>query len=727
MKSFAIVIFSIFTFVGILAAQEVEKKIELTNIYKTYDLYPEGVHGIRSMNDGEHYTRLEKDTIFRYKYKTGERVDIIATASEMIPEGAEKAINLRSYKFSDDEQKILIPTESEQIYRHSSRSNYYIWDIKTDKLSALSENGKQRLANFSPDGTKVAFVRENNLFIKNLISNIEQQITTDGKFNEIINGTTDWVYEEEFGFTKAFYWSPEGNYIAYYRFDESDVKEFQFTNYGELYPEEYTYKYPKAGEDNSVVDLYIYSLDNRKIKKIDLGGVTDQYIPRIKWTADNNLLAIYRLNRHQNKLEIILNNVATGKQRVLYKEDNKYYIDINDDLTFLPDGSGFLFSSEKSGFNHLYYYGMDGKEISQLTTGDWDIASVNGYSPERKGVFFTAAKSSAINREVLFVSLKGKIKDIAVKTGTNGARFSKTFKYFIHTWSDANTPPVYSLCKGDGKEIRVIQNNEKLRELAKEYNFGEFEFFNFNTAAGINLNGTMVKPPNFDPNKEYPVLMWVYGGPGSQQVANSWGGGRLWYRMLAQDGIIVACVDNRGTGFRGEEFKKMTYQQLGKYETEDQIGAAEYLGALPYVDAKHIAIFGWSYGGYMSTLCLTKGADVFSSAIAVAPVTNWRYYDNIYTERYMRTPQENPNGYDDNSPINHVEKMKGDYLLIHGTADDNVHVQNSIDLATALVNANVDFEMMLYPNSNHGIYTGRNTRYHLYTKMTNFLLENLLP
>ena len=719
--------FSIFLFIfsELSNAQSQTKEITLNDIYASEKLYQKRVYGMRSMANGSYYSVLENDSINVYKYKNGNYVKTIVTASELIPEGKKENIKLGNYTFSKDENKILFPTKTEYIYRHSSKSEFYIWNIKNKTLQQLSENGKQRLASFSPDGSKIGFIRNNNLFIKNLTSNTKTQITKDGLYNNIINGTTDWVYEEEFGFTRAFFWSPNGKKIAFYKFDESNVKEFCFSKYGDLYPEEYKYKYPKAGEDNSIVNIFTYDITSGKTVKMDIGEETDQYIPRIKWTNNNEILSIQRMNRLQNKLEILFADPKNGESKVIYTETNKYYIDITDHLTFLDDNEHFLFTSEKDGYYHIYLYKMNGELVKQLTKGNWVITNLIGFDEKKQIVYYTSAESSPLNRDIYSVDLKGNKNKLSSRKGTNRARFSSDYKYFINTFSDANTPSVITVNKANGKQIRVLEDNSKLLKTIIEYNFSKKEFLTITTSENVELNAWKILPPNFDKEKQYPVLFTIYGGPGSQTVKNSWGSD-LWEQMLAQKGIIVVSVDNRGTGARGEEFKKMTYMQLGKYETIDQIEAAKYLSSLDYIDANRIGIFGWSYGGYMSTLCMTKGSDYFSTGIAVAPVTNWRYYDNIYTERFMRTPQENANGYDDNSPINHVDKLKGNFLLIHGTADDNVHVQNSIDLVTALVAANKQFEMQLYPNSNHGIYTGKNTRMHLYKRMTDFLLSNLL-
>ena len=666
-----------------------------------------------------------------YDYKSGDSVTTLVNAGDLVPEGIEKPIKLGSFKMSADETKYLIPTETEQIYRHSSKSTYIIWDAKTKNLQTLSED-KLQLATFSPDGSKVAFVRENNLFYKDLNSEQETQVTSDGRFNYIINGTCDWVYEEEFGFTKAFFWSPDSKKIAFYRFDESAVKEFTLINYGELYPELYTYKYPKAGEDNSLVDIYVHHLENRETLKMDIGEETDQYIPRIKWTKDPNLLAIQRLNRLQNHLDILLADATSGQSRIMYTEDNKYYVDITDNLFFLPDLEHYIITSEADGYNHIYLYHIRNGITKQLTSGTWVVKDVYGYDEKKKRVYYQSTESAVQGRDIAWVDLKGKRKTISEKPGTNSGTFSKNFDYYINTWSNANTPPFISVNNREGKEVRVLESNQKLVEKMEKYKMSPKEFFSFGSpeftlpdGTSVELNAWKILPTDFDPQKKYPVLLTIYGGPGSQDVRDSWGYfNYMWYQMLAENGIMVVAVDNRGTGSRGEEFKKMTYKELGKYETIDYIETAKYLGTLDYVDKDKIAIFGWSYGGFMASNAITQGADYFSTAIAVAPVTNWRYYDNIYTERFMQKPQDNPDGYDNNSPINHVDKLKGNYLLVHGSADDNVHYQNSMDMITALVNANKQFDLYIYPNKNHGIYGG-NTRFHLYRKMTDFLYEHL--
>ena len=700
-----------------------EKMIQLEDIWASRSFSPEWVWGINSMNDGIHYSSLnygDKNVyITEYSYETGDSISTIVDSKDL------DGISFSDYSFSEDEKKVLLPTETESIYRYSSRSNYYIYDRETKIAQELSE-GKQRLAQFSPDASKVAFVKENNIFIKDIINNTELQVTFDGEINKIINGATDWVYEEEFAFDNGMQWNSSGNKIAFYRFDEEKVPEFSMDLFTDLYPSQSKFKYPKAGETNSTVELFIYDLNSKKTTKANISVEEEFYIPRIKWTLDENVLSVQRMNRHQNQLDFILVDVKDGSSQTIFTENDAAYIDVTDNLTFLNDGKYFIWTSEKSGYNHIYLYNLKGKQVRQITKGNYDVTDFYGIDESNNTVYFASSERSPMHRDVYAVQLNGKNKKtLTNKTGTNSATFSTNYKYFINQYSNANTPYYFSLFDAKGNEVRMLKDNSNLNNSLAEYALSQKEFFNFKTTEGIDLNGWMMKPHNFDETKQYPVFMYLYGGPGSQQVTDSWGGSNfLWYQMLTQQGYIVACVDNRGTGARGSEFKKCTYQQLGKLETEDQIEANRYLANLPYVDGSRIGIFGWSYGGYMSSLCLLKGADEFKMAIAVAPVTNWRYYDTIYTERYMRTPQENAAGYDDNSPINHVEKLKGKYLLVHGSADDNVHYQNTMEMTNALVNANKQFDLFIYPNKNHGIYGGY-TRLHLFTKMTNFIKENL--
>lgn len=710
----------------VLTAQTEKKNLTLDDVFGNRKLSTRGGASFTSMKDGEHYFQVKKDSINLYEYATGKYTSTLLFAKQLVPEGDTVPIPLGSPEFSADETKMMFTRDYEPIYRYSSKANYYVFDTKTGKTNIISKAGKQRLATFSPDGSKVAFVRDNNIFITDLNSREEKQITFDGKMNEVINGATDWVYEEEFGFTQAFFWSPDGSGIAFYRFDESGVKEYHLTYYGDLYPELYKYKYPKAGEANSLVTIHVYDLASGLTKTVDIGAETDIYIPRIKWTNDPQTLALYRMNRHQSKLELLLADAATGTSHVIYTEVNKYYIDVNDNWTFLKDNKHVLLTSEKDGFNHIYIYDLLGNPVRQVTTGNWEVVDLLGIDEAKGIIYFTSTESSPLNRDLYSINMDGKKKTrLIAKDGTSSASFSANFAYFVNRWSDMNTPPYVAVYKANGQELRMITDNAKAKEAIVEYNFNKAEFFTFTTGDGITLNGWMLKPPDFDPGKKYPVLFTIYGGPGSQTVQNRWGTVSTWNQMLAQNGIIMVSVDNRGTGYRGEEFKKCTYLQLGKYETLDQVEAAKYLGTLPYIDKNRIGMWGWSFGGYLTLSSLTKGADYFSLGVAVAPVTNWKYYDNIYTERFMRTPAENAEGYESNSPVNHAGEYKGKLLLIHGMADDNVHPQNSYDMISALVKEKKEFDLMLYPNSNHGIYTGEGTTMHLYKRMTDFILGNL--
>ncbi|NOT51712.1 MAG: S9 family peptidase [Chitinophagaceae bacterium] len=628
---------------------------------------------------------------------------------------------------------VLLRKDVEQIYRRSSKAFVYLYDVLSKKVTKLADE-KVLHPTLSPDGSKIAFVKSNNLVLYDIATKSSRTITTDGKWNHIINGNCDWVYEEEFEFTRAYEWSPKGNHIAYYRFDETNVKEYQFTQYNDTYNKQYTYKYPKAGDENSKVEIHIYDVGNNKDVKAQFEQ-GDIYIPRIKWTQDDNSLVVYWMNRHQDDLKLLLTNAKTGTSSLLYQEKNKYFVEINDDWWFLKDGKNFLFTSEMNGFRHLYLYGLDGKTKTQVTKGNYEIVDVNGVDEANKLIYYTAAYPRPMDRNVFVTDFDGK-KTTALTQGEGWHRIvlNDSFSRFYDYRSDLNSPQVVTLNKivHDKKKgisvllERTVNENNKLKAKLDEYVIGKAEFIRVPNSKGDTLNGWMLKPANFDASKKYPVLFCNYGGPGSQQVGNRFGAVNMWHQYLAERGFIVVSVDNTGTGYRGEEFKKKTYLQLGKYEIEDQIDAAKYLGTMPFVDKSNIGHWGWSYGGFMSSLAVTKGADVFTAGVAVAPVTNWRYYDNIYTERYMRTPQENPKGYDDNSPINFTDKIKGKYLIIHGTADDNVHFQNATQMITALVKSNIDFESGYYPNKNHGISgTGDNTTFHLWSKMTKWIQENL--
>lgn len=714
-------------------AQNGTKQFEFDDFFKNYTFYSPGVRGFRSMKDGITYSVAENlgTRLVVHSYETGETIKILLDLATI---NHEKLKTFADYSFNSDETKVLLLADREAIYRHSFTASYYIFDHSKQTLMPVSENGKQQLATFSPDGNKVAFVRTNNLFYTDLATGKETQVTSDGKFNYIINGVPDWVYEEEFGYNKAFEWSSDSKYLAWVRFDESLVPQFSMNMFqgqepaleeNTLYPGITTFKYPKAGEANSFVSVHSYNILTSEKQTMDIGSETDIYIPRIRFTQDPNQLAIFRLNRLQNKLEILLADPSTGKTKILLTETNKYYLDENyfDDIKFLDDKIHFIMRSERDGYAHIYLYDMQGNLKTQVTKGNFDVTELNGCDVKNKLIYYTSAEPTPFQREVYCIKWDGSgKKKLSVNTGTNSVNYSEGFKYYTITSSDAKTPSSTVLYNAKDKMIRVPDDSKALVEKLKEYKFGYREFFNFNTYENINLNGWMLKPPDFDPLKKYPVFMTQYSGPNSQSALDNWDLG--WEEYLAQLGYIVVCVDGRGTGGRGEAFRKVTYLQLGKYETTDQIETAVYLGSLPYVDATRIGIWGWSFGGYISSSCMVKGNGVFKTGIAVAPVTSWRYYDNIYTERFMRTPQENPDGYDQNSPLNFAKDLKGNFLICHGTADDNVHVQNTYEFTERLVQADKQFEMQLYTNRNHGI-RGGNTTYHLYTRMINYILEKL--
>ena len=723
---------SIIFFVSLSLAAFPQKRIELTDLVVNSVFKQKTVTGLRSMNDGLNYSVSEEETkIVSYSYKTGQKNEVIFDLAKIENAGF---TSFTDYVFSSDETKILFTTRKIPIYRHSFSAEYFIWNRTINEMSPLSANGAQQLASFSPDCERVAFIRNNNIFVKSLKFGTENQVTRDGKLNEIINGAPDWVYEEEFSFNKAFEWSPDSKFLAFIKFNETAVPVFNIPMYrgmnpglqeNEIYPGSYSYKYPKAGEKNSVVSVHIYDLKSKTSVTAELGEDQDQYVPRIKWTADASDLAIMKVNRLQNKVDIVLANPFTGDTRPFFSEKNKRYIDetFYDNFIFLPDNKYLVLTSERSGYSHLYLYDRQGFEVKQLTTGQFDVTGFYGFDPIKKLFYYQAAKESPLRREVYFLSLDGKKSGkLSVQTGTNRAAFSAGYKYFINYFSNVETPNLVTLHDQTGKLIRTLEDNQELKEKLKEYQVGKKEFFSFKTSENIELNGWMLKPGHFDSAKKYPVLMTQYSGPNSQKVLDSLVIG--WNEYLAQEGFLVVCVDPRGTGARGEEFRKMTYMQLGKYESDDQIEAARYLGTLSYVDKNRIAIWGWSYGGFMAALCMEKGADVFKAGISVAPVTNWRFYDSVYTERYMRTPRENPDGYDDNSPLTHADKIKGDYLIIQGSADDNVHLQNTMEMTERMVQAGVQFDMAVYTNRDHGI-SGGNTSLHLYQKMTDWLKEKL--
>ncbi len=709
-----------------LRAQQDNKKLELSDIFKFYKFYPAGIENLVSMEDGEHYTLLsENKRIEKYNYQTGAYESTILDISKITNPPVKE---IQGFTFGPRERNILLVSNKQSIYRHSFVADYYVFNIDRNDIQPLSTGGKQQLATFSPDGTKIAFVRDNNLFWVDLKSKKEHQLTEDGEKNKIINGAPDWVYEEEFGFNKAFVWSVDSKKIAYYRFDESHVKQFNMTIYNDLYPEWYRFKYPKAGERNSIVQIFVADLETGKKEEMDIGEETDQYIPRIKWTTDPEILSIIRLNRLQNHVWVLHANASSGESKVVYEEkEEKYVSEVSDEMiTYLDNGEEFLIISERNDWYSIYLYNFQTFEIKQITESGYDIHSLLGFDQKTGTIYYSSHERGPKYLDTYSIRKDGKKKKrLTSQAGWNSTNFSRGFTYFTNQYSNINTPPVISLHKKNGSLIRVLEANSALKQRMDEYGFAEVDFFEFKTKDMVKLEGYMLKPADFDPAKKYPLFMYVYGGPESQIVKDGFLTSRgAWFQYLVQKGYVVACVDNRGTNARGEDFRKATYMQLGKLETIDQIAAARYLGNLPYINKDRIGIFGWSYGGYMSLLSLFKGSEIFSMAISVAPVTNWRFYDTIYTERFMRTPQENPEGYDENSPIFFVDRMKGKLLLIHGMGDDNVHFQNSAELTKALVDADKQFDMQFYPNKNHGIYGG-NTTYHLYNKMSDFIEENL--
>ncbi len=649
-----------------------------------------------------------------------------------VKDEAGKVIGEDTYEVSADKKRIIFFTGREPIYRHSFKSSVYLYDVAGKKTVVLNK-GKVLHPSFSPNGSKLAYVFDNNLYLYDVATAKTKAITTDGKWNHFINGNADWVYEEEFSFSQAYQWSPDGAYLAYYKFDERPVKEFNMTIFDDAHNKDYRFKYPKAGDSNSKVTIHVYDVAKAKTvaAKYEEGDI---YIPRIKWTTTGNKLVVFWMNRLQNHLKLLSTDPTTGTANTLYEEKNKWYVDITDDWRFLRDGKHYLFSSEMNGRNALYLYSLDGKTKTELTKMKADVTDINGVDETGRRVYYTLAYPTPMDRNLFVSDFDGKnTTQLTSGAGWHRAEVNKNFTEFYDYHSTINSPQtvtLYNLTK-TGNTISETKNktageNKRLKGLLDEYAIGQTEFIRVPNRKGDTLNGWMLKPANFDPQKKYPVLFCNYGGPGSQQVANRFGAASMWHQMLAQNGVIVVSVDNTGTGFRGEEFKKKTYLRLGQLEIEDQIDAAKYLAKQPFVDASKIGHWGWSFGGFMSSLAITKGADVFKAAVAVAPVTDWRYYDNIYTERFMRTPKENATGYAETAPVNFTNQIRGKYLIVHGTADDNVHFQNAAQMITALVKSNIDFESAYYPNKNHGIGgMADNTTFHLWSKMTNWIYQNL--
>ena len=705
-----------------------ETDITLEEIWKEYKYFAARVPGF-DFSTGNRYTRITDNAVEEVDFATGE------TTARLFDYGVarEKAAvatlpeKFDSYAFSDDGERLLVKTNTQPIFRRSTRADFYVVDRDGGDLKAVDPAGPQMYASFSPDGSKVAYVRANNLWVYDVATGKRTQVTKDGKTNAVINGATDWVYEEEFAIAKGFAWAPDGKSILFLRFDETAVPEFTMPMFNDdLYPEYRTWKYPKVGEQNATVSAHVYTLASAKTRELYDTGDGNTHIPRIYYTPDSRPV-IWTTNRKQNEHTLWVEPKPGADLQPLVTETSKTYYDVHDNLTFLDDGS-FLWTSDRSGFNHIYHYGRDGKLIKQLTSGNYPVTDFYGYDEANKTVYFQAAMTSPLRREVYKLPLKGgKPRAIAKQPGWNSATFNADFSGFLLSHSRLNQAPVYSVHDSDGELVRTLEDNAALAKTMKDEGVSPAEFFSFTTEDDIELNGWIIKPEGFslEGDTAYPLFMFQYSGPGSQQVVDSWRGPNYWwFQMLAQQGYVVACVDGRGTGGRGADFAKQTYLNLGDLELQDQVAAAKYLGAQPGIDAERIGIFGWSYGGYMSSLAAMKASDVFSLAIAVAPVTNWKWYDTLYTERYMQTLTDNADGYRDNSPIYFADGLEADYLLIHGMGDDNVHFQHSVEMANALVAANKDFEFYAYPNRNHGIYGGV-TRYHLYDRMTEFINERL--
>lgn len=684
------------------------------------------------MKDGRSYIAMEYDSvskamnIMKTDAATGEKKLFVDGSQFKLP-GSDTPIRYMSFLLSADEKKIMLtaaPPQKQYFSRLTPAGNLYLFDVETRSFAQVTDVAvEQYNQKFSPDGTTISFVRDNNIYIYNIGSGATTQVTNDGT-EDVINGKFDWVYEEEFGISDGYRWSPQGTEIAFWRFDQSRIPEFTMINYATLRNDVMKMKYPKAGDPNSTVKLGIYSLKSKQTTWIDLGSNDDMYVPRMDWSNEASTLFIQRLNRLQNKLELLSFSLATGELKNLFTEEDTTWVEVHDNLIFVSEPKGFLWTSERSGFNHVYFYDMAAKKPRALTSGSWDVDAITGVDEKKGVVYFTGARDTPLERQLYSVRFNGRdLKQLTPEGSSHTAKASPGANYFIVTSSTVSKPRSWTLIDGSGKTVRLLEPNEI--PALREYALGTWEFFTVPTSDGLTLKGMMLKPPGFDPTKKYPVLMYVYGGPGSQLVSNSWGGYWMWFQLLAQKGCIIAAVDNRGTGMRGKAFKSAVYKNLGYWETNDQIEAAKFIASLSYVDAHRIGIWGWSYGGYMASMAILKGADVFRSAIAVAAVTDWKFYDTIYTERYMQRPSDNPEGYREASPSTHASKLTGNFLIVHGTTDDNVHWTNSLHLADALVRNNKQFRSMYYVNRNHGI-GGGTTTLHLFTMMTDFLDETLI-
>ena len=698
---------------------------------------PEYISGIKPIAGTDLYAQISDDgqRIVRYSFKTGKQVDVLFDVNDT---QGQKVKSFDSYILSPDGTRILICTNSKKIYRRTFKATYYIYTVASRRLDKLSDGGPQQNPTWSPDSRQVAFVRDNNIFlVKLLYDNAESQVTKDGKLNEVINGVPDWVNEEEFGVSSSLVFNADGTMICWVRYDEKDVKTFALQMYqGQYpahkenlnYPSSFEYKYPKAGEDNAKVSVWSFDIKSRQTRKLDVPLDADGYIPRIKTTNNADMILVYTMNRHQDVLNVYTVNPRSTVAQLLVREKGDKYVKEEAIANISVYNNSFLLPSDRDGYMHLYLYDMDGKQIRKIGDGNYDITQVYGYDEQTGDVFYQAAVPTAHDRQVFVNHKNGKTECLTKQEGWNNAIFSGDLKYFINTWSNATTPYTFTLCDARGKVISTLLDNKQLVAKYKQEGLSEPEFFSFTTGDGVKLDGWMVKPANFSSSKKYPVIMFQYSGPGSQQVVNSWGigsmgQGALFDRYLAQEGFIVVCVDGRGTGGRGSAFEKSIYLQLGKLESQDQVATARYLASLPYVDANNIGIWGWSFGGFNTLMSMSSGDNVFKAGVSVAPPTSFRYYDTIYTERYMRTPKENAKGYDDNA-MSRAHNLHGALLICHGLADDNVHPQNTFEYAESLVQADKDFKELYYTNRNHSIYGG-NTRNHLLRQITNFFKEQL--
>lgn len=709
---------------GGVSAQNGSKHVDLKEITDGKFRQVTAIGEMRSLPDGEFYTAMnkERNMIVKYAYRTGNAVDTLFNTAKA-RECTFKDFD--GYEISNTGHRIIVWRDSEPIYRRSSKAVVYDYDVRRNFLQPLTESkSKQMIPTFSPDGRMCAYVRDNNIWLKKFDYNTEVQVTKDGEVNKILNGITDWVYEEEFSVTNLMAWSADSECLAYVRFDETDVPEYSMQMYGDgLYPGYYNYKYPKAGEKNSKITLHSYSVETKDTKELKLPVEADSYIPRIVFTTNPDQLAVMTLNRQQNLFNMHYVNPKSGVARLVLREDNKSYIDSDLLNTIQFSADGFTYVSEQDGYSHIYLYSPTGVMQRQVTKGNWDVTRFLGIDPATKSVYYESAEESPLRRSVYKIDPKGVKTKLSAEEGTNSATFSNNFAYYVNRYSNANTPAKITVNETKTKKVlRTLQDNAALRDKLAGYAYGKKEFMKVRTASDYELNAWIVKPADFDETKKYPVLMVQYSGPNSQQVLDQYSFD--WEHYLADKGVIVVSVDGRGTGARGEAFRKCTYLRMGDLESRDQVEAAQALGKLPFIDKNRIAIYGWSFGGYTTLMSMSVGNGAFKAGIAVAPPTDWKYYDSVYTERFMRTPQENFEGYKATSPLRRAKDLQGKLLLVHGTADDNVHFMQTLDYAEALVQAGKQFDMHVYKDRNHGI-SGGNTRYHLYTKMSNFLFDNL--